>query len=193
MRLFPRWHSPEDVAIELIEGLRNGTLTLAPPALGVSEMIEELLRLTAEINAMLGRLDPGYRAMEFASAERLAQREQLMPGAVLKLLVDLQEIHAEAKALEANKKSLVRRKVVLFWSQVILTVAPLAYFTYLVWTRPVTAFAGYFLVFGAVLAVSALPRLLARARLAAEENARLLSAVADLVPQFKAAATIHPG
>ena len=28
MRLFPRWHTPESVARQLIEGLENGTLTL---------------------------------------------------------------------------------------------------------------------------------------------------------------------
>ena len=28
MRWFPRWHTPESVAAELIEGLENGTLTL---------------------------------------------------------------------------------------------------------------------------------------------------------------------
>ena len=55
MRLFPRWHTPESVAREIIDGLRDGTVTLdgEEQPLNLSGVIELCVARAAELSSLL--------------------------------------------------------------------------------------------------------------------------------------------
>lgn len=194
MRFFPRRHTPESVAAELIEGLENGTITLAPSPLDADDEIAEALKLAAEINSVIVRFVPEYSLPELPAAEELASVERNRPGAVREFLNKLMEVREVLEQLETltlteARESLKRLRAInksIFWLRLTLWVglpalaigfvAGLAYLT----AKPVPAVLGF--LFGlATLAVHSflLKRLKPRQR-ADYIRTKLIEAVDDL-------------
>lgn len=107
MRLFPRRHTPESVAAELIEGLENGTITLGLPPLDVNDAIAEALTLAAEVKGAMTRYAPEHARPELPTAESLASAEKSRPGAVHEFLGTLKEAHAVLMKLETARAKLL--------------------------------------------------------------------------------------
>lgn len=183
MKLFPRWHPPESVARQLIDGLESGALALGPSP---PDLVAEAVRINTEIDEILVRLQPSDSPPQPLTVEELEVVARRNPEKFLKALDVWREIHARAKALEA---ALARRRVISHWVWFLLLALPGAFF-YVLWARPLSEFVGYAIAFCVGLAVGALPRLLSRARAAVEETARLRSAVAEFIP--RAAVDLDP-
>ncbi len=99
MRLFPPRHTAESVALELIEGLENGTITLRPDT---ADVIAEIVRLKAEIDEAFAKLDPSYELPQVITAEQLARAEQHRPGIAYEYLLKRRELRSKLAQLESR-------------------------------------------------------------------------------------------
>ena len=106
MRFFPRLHTLESVATELIEGLENGTITLSPPQPSVSVEIAKALEIAAEVKAATARYAPEQPSPPLPTAEELAAVEECRPGAVREFLGTLNEARAVLAKLERARTNL---------------------------------------------------------------------------------------
>jgi hypothetical protein len=180
MSIFPRWHTPESVAKQLIDGLESGALTLDPPALSTEDMIAEALRLCAAIDAALIRRDPEYKPSPLPTPEGLAAREKERPGIVLYALEKWQEIDATLKSLQADEAALNRKRTVLRWTTFGVVALNLVWFTYLCLTASYSQLITYLLGLSVGFVLSApLWRLYFQIRKTNAEHSAVLSDLAQ--------------
>jgi hypothetical protein len=183
MKLFPRWHTPESVAKQLIEGLENGTYRLdAQP--GAEDLIADIIALTAEIDAGLVRLIRGHSPLELPTVEQWTEYARRRPGAAHDVLNKLRGMNADLNAVARLK----RKATTILWKAFFFLITQAVTIIYLYLTAPTPVFFGYLLT--TVVAVTFVLRPQVRARLQAKLDAhtKLLSALAELARQVRAVA-----
>ena len=117
MRLFPRWHTPESVAREIIDGLRDGTVTLdgEERPLDLSEVIELCVARATELSAVLAARGVIVFPDGEPTTATLAEREYLQPGSASYFLGILQRaIALEQEAARLRRAARQSRWLVYF-------------------------------------------------------------------------------
>lgn len=185
MRLFPRRHTPESVAAELIEGLENGTITLAPPPLDVSDAIAEAMKLAAEVKAAAARLIPDYSHPELLTAAELLSIEESSPGSVNEFLNKLTEARVALTRLEAERGRIFWTRLAFWVGVPVLTIGATTYFVYLCMTNPAAAILGGSFALVAIAAHAFQSKLSTPGRSLAEARAKLLTAANDFAAKSR--------